>query len=124
MRDGHLHIKPTLTVNKLGYKAIESNRIRLDDCTDSNTTNCDRQAGGDVILNPVRSARLTTKDSFSFKYGRAEVIAKLPQGDWLWPGTHKFIAPSDFDAIIFNIFVQFQLFGFCLQNARYYFQIL
>lgn len=27
-----------------------------------------------------------TAESFSFKYGRMEVIAKLPAGDWLWPG--------------------------------------
>lgn len=81
-----MHIKPTLTANKFGYEAIEKNHVRLDDCTDSNPANCERQAGGNVIINPVRSARLTTQKSFSFKYGRAEIIARIPQGDWLWPG--------------------------------------
>jgi beta-glucanase (GH16 family) len=38
-----------------------------------------------TIINPVRSARLTTKGSKSILYGRVEVTAKLPQGDWLWP---------------------------------------
>lgn len=38
------------------------------------------------ILNPIRSAKLTTVDSFAFKYGRVEVKAKMPTGDWLWPG--------------------------------------
>jgi beta-glucanase (GH16 family) len=33
----------------------------------------------------IFSAKLTTINSFSFKYGRVEVRAKLPRGDWLWP---------------------------------------
>lgn len=81
-----MYIRPTLTATKFGYAAIEKNHVRLDDCTDSNTENCERKAGGNAIINPVRSARLTTAKSFSFKYGHVEVIAKIPQGDWLWPG--------------------------------------
>ncbi|KIV81625.1 hypothetical protein PV11_03796 [Exophiala sideris] len=38
-----------------------------------------------AIVNPVRSARLTTQGSKSIKYGRVEVVAKVPKGDWLWP---------------------------------------
>jgi beta-glucanase (GH16 family) len=37
------------------------------------------------IINPVRSARLTTAGKKTIKYGRVEVVAKLPKGDWLWP---------------------------------------
>ncbi|KAH6905306.1 concanavalin A-like lectin/glucanase domain-containing protein [Coprinopsis sp. MPI-PUGE-AT-0042] len=37
------------------------------------------------IINPVRSARLTTRLSASIRYGRVEVRAKIPTGDWLWP---------------------------------------
>lgn len=37
------------------------------------------------ILNPVRSARLNTKGKKSIRYGRVEVTARMPQGDWLWP---------------------------------------
>lgn len=85
-----MHIKPTLTAGKFGYEAVEKAHVRLDDCTDDNKANCERQAGGDVIINPVRSARLTTEKSFSFKYGRVEVIAKVPQGDWLWPGKNYY----------------------------------
>lgn len=36
-------------------------------------------------MNPIQSARLRTANTFSFKYGRLEVEAKLPKGDWLWP---------------------------------------
>jgi len=35
---------------------------------------------------PVVSARLRTKGSFSFLYGKVEVRAKLPGGDWTFPG--------------------------------------
>ncbi|KAF9039187.1 concanavalin A-like lectin/glucanase domain-containing protein [Panaeolus papilionaceus] len=38
-----------------------------------------------TIINPVQSARLTTRKSASIKYGRVEVRAKIPTGDWLWP---------------------------------------
>lgn len=37
------------------------------------------------MLNPVKSASIRTVDSFAFKYGKVEVSAKLPAGDWLWP---------------------------------------
>jgi Glycosyl hydrolases family 16 len=33
----------------------------------------------------VRSARLTTQGAKSIQYGRVEVVAKVPKGDWLWP---------------------------------------
>ena len=44
----------------------------------TNTTN-------GTIVNPVRSGRINTKNSKSIKYGRVEVKATLPAGDWLWP---------------------------------------
>lgn len=37
------------------------------------------------IINPVRSARLNTKGKKTIKYGRVEVVARMPLGDWLWP---------------------------------------
>lgn len=38
-----------------------------------------------TVINPVQSARLTTRASASIRYGRVEVRAKIPTGDWLWP---------------------------------------
>lgn len=38
-----------------------------------------------TIINPVRSARLTTAVKVSIKYGCVEVVAKIPKEDWLWP---------------------------------------
>jgi len=29
--------------------------------------------------------RIRTVNSFNFKYGRVDVEAKMPTGDWLWP---------------------------------------
>ena len=47
---------------------------------------CDRTSGaGGNYLNPIKSARIRTAESFSFTYGKVEVKAKLPRGDWLWP---------------------------------------
>lgn len=37
------------------------------------------------IINPVRSARLNTRGKKTIKYGRVEVTARMPRGDWLWP---------------------------------------
>jgi len=55
-------------------------------CTDApGSTSCDRTGNYPNILPPVVSARLRTLGSFSFKYGRAEVYAKVPAGDWTWP---------------------------------------
>lgn len=54
-----------------------------------NHISCDRDCTFDCsatnIAPPVRSARLTSEAGFAFKYGRVEIRAKLPTGDWLWP---------------------------------------
>ena len=38
-----------------------------------------------TVVNPVKSARINTKAGASIKFGRVQVEAKLPAGDWLWP---------------------------------------
>ena len=95
VENGTLFIKPSLTRDRLGEKTIrgqhsrwESNRIDLwGTCTDNANWGCERMAhkNENRILPPIESAKLTTADAFSFKYGRVEVVAKLPRGDWLWP---------------------------------------
>lgn len=47
-----------------------------------------------TMIPPVRSARLTTKGKKSIKYGRVEVMAKMPQGDWLWPAICEYLQQS------------------------------
>lgn len=57
-------------------------------CTGPQFYGCFRQGTGVNYINPVQSARLRTAKSFSFRYGRVETEAKMPKGDWLWPGVY------------------------------------
>lgn len=86
MENGQLNIRPTLTVDTIGDYNLRNDRITLNPCTNDQWNGCERQATNGTIINPVRSARLRTINTFSFKYGRVEVVAKMPSGDWLWPG--------------------------------------
>lgn len=38
-----------------------------------------------TYIPPIQSARINTRNSYSVKYGRIEVVAKMPVGDWIWP---------------------------------------
>lgn len=81
-------------------------------CTNDMWNGCRRQGTPENIINPVRSARVRTLDSFQFKYGRMEVVAKMPTGDWLWPGKncHWFFCVC---AWIWNfVSVTFRVFSF------------
>lgn len=51
-----------------------------------NSDSCTREAMFSYILPPVVASRLNTKSTFSFKYGKIEIRAKLPRGDWIYPG--------------------------------------
>jgi beta-glucanase (GH16 family) len=68
-----------------------------EECTGNMFYGCFRSApaSGNVI-NPIRSARLRTVNSFSTRYGRVEVKAKLPVGDWLWPAIWMLPKHNDF----------------------------
>ena len=92
VKDGVLYIRPTLTEDLIGHEGLISQRIDIwgegpaDICTSNAFYGCERNAAASGNYNnPIRSARLRTVRSFSFKYGRVEVKAKLPKGDWLWP---------------------------------------
>lgn len=56
-----------------------------DQCTGNGFYGCDRASDGNHYINPVMSGKLTTVNSLNVQYGRVEVKAKLPKGDWLWP---------------------------------------
>jgi hypothetical protein len=55
-------------------------------CTNPSDWGCERRGTHVNLLNPITSARIRTVESISFRYGQVEVRAKLPAGDWLWPG--------------------------------------
>ncbi|CAM9899428.1 unnamed protein product [Heterosigma akashiwo] len=69
--------------------------FKVDDCNDPRFDGCEKIGGSPAgsILNPITSARVNTKDKFSFQYGRVEVSARLPAGDWLWPAI--WLLPED-----------------------------
>jgi beta-glucanase (GH16 family) len=83
---GNLHIKPTYTSDIYGEDFLTTGRVVIpsEQCSDSSNFGCDRQGTRDNIINPIRSAVLTTFNSFSFKFGTLEFRAKMPAGDWIW----------------------------------------
>jgi len=110
--NGKLYITPTFTSDSIGLTAVENGYVyNISGCTYNNTqgdTDTTLTQGGSktstfdaaayyqacsaisnsttgAIINPVQTARLTTRQSASIKYGRVDVVAKLPLGDWLWP---------------------------------------
>ena len=88
-----LHIRPTLTnlttdiTNAQIDNGYTVNLTRTGECTSSTVSSCAIQSNRTLgsIIPPVRSARLTTKGKKSIRYGKVEVTAKLPKGDWMWP---------------------------------------
>ena len=94
VRDGVLYLQPTLLADDIGEDNLKKAGYTLDIwggspadyCTGPNFYGCMRQSGGGGNwLNPVKSVSLRTAESFYFKYGKVEVRAQLPKGDWLWP---------------------------------------
>ncbi|XP_012523049.1 beta-1,3-glucan-binding protein-like [Monomorium pharaonis] len=84
--DGKLRIKPILLETKYGRDFVSRGRLILEDCTgEINTEECSRQAAGSFILPPLISGRINTKGKFEFLFGRVEIRAKLPHGDWIYP---------------------------------------
>ncbi|EIW67677.1 hypothetical protein TREMEDRAFT_33305, partial [Tremella mesenterica DSM 1558] len=90
-QDGILYLVPTLTSDQLGVEAITNgytlNLTADGTCTSTNVSQCVAISNSSrlTVINPVQSARLTTRNSVSLKYGKVEVKARFPTGDWLWP---------------------------------------
>lgn len=84
--DGKLRIKPALLSNRFSSDFVSQGTLTLDSCTgDIDKQGCHRQAAGLYILPPVISGRINTKGKFKFLFGRVEIRAKLPRGDWIYP---------------------------------------
>lgn len=105
--NGKLYITPTFTSDSIGLTAVENGYVyNISGCTYNDTqgdTDTTLTQGGSktstfdaaayyqacsaisnsttgAIINPVQTARLTTRQSASIKYGRVDVVAKLPLG--------------------------------------------
>jgi beta-glucanase (GH16 family) len=88
---GNLLIQPTLLSDRTGEGFLTSGVLNIhggspaDQCSNPAFYGCERGGSPSNIINPIISARLRSINSFSFKYGRLEINAKMPAGDWLWP---------------------------------------
>ncbi|KAK4233070.1 concanavalin A-like lectin/glucanase domain-containing protein [Achaetomium macrosporum] len=88
-----LHIVPTLTIDTTDITEAQLldgytlNLTKTGQCTSDDWRQCSVRSNktSDTIINPVRSARLVTRGKQTLRYGKIEVVAKLPKGDWLWP---------------------------------------
>jgi hypothetical protein len=101
VQDGKLYIVPTLTSDVIGQDAIFDNTIyNITGCTynethplaagekfdtDAYIAACSAVSNATLgtVINPVQSARLLTRGRSSIRYGRVEVRAKMPTGDWV-----------------------------------------
>uniref|UniRef100_A0A9I3GIT3 GH16 domain-containing protein n=1 Tax=Anopheles farauti TaxID=69004 RepID=A0A9I3GIT3_9DIPT len=94
---GRLVIVPTLVTMNADYtdERIRTGELVLEGCTSptNNPYECQRKAALATILPPVVSAKLNTKHYFRFRYGRVEIRAKLPKGDWIFP--QLFLQPHE-----------------------------
>lgn len=85
---GKLVIKPTLQDESLLNTNYALVNLTADGtCTSNLWYNCwaATNSTNHTIVNPIKSGRINTKGHANIKYGRVEVVAKMPAGDWLWP---------------------------------------
>ncbi|KAK0726028.1 glycoside hydrolase family 16 protein [Lasiosphaeris hirsuta] len=89
VENGHLFIKATLQDDSLMQRDTVIDLIQQGICTSDTPENCiaatNTTVGNSSIVPPVLSGRIHTKLGATIKYGRVEVTAKMPAGDWLWP---------------------------------------
>ncbi|GAA5948187.1 hypothetical protein JCM10213_007062 [Rhodosporidiobolus nylandii] len=91
--DGNLFIVPTLTRDTLletDYATMNSTYLQLGAVCDSiHQTDCfiqaDTETNETLVIPPVQSAMISTRDKVTIRRGRVVVKAKMPTGDWLWP---------------------------------------
>jgi beta-glucanase (GH16 family) len=89
IQNGNLVIKATMQDDALMQKDHKIDLLKDGTCTSTDPASCiaytNITAGNSSIVPPVRSGRINTRPGATIKYGRIEVTAKLPAGDWLWP---------------------------------------
>ncbi|OBT63660.1 hypothetical protein VE03_06122 [Pseudogymnoascus sp. 23342-1-I1] len=96
-----LHIVPTLTnmstpiTNEQISNGFTVNLTADGSCTSTTPFNCVIRSNNTLgyTIPPVRSARLNTKGKKTIRYGKVEITAKMPEGDWLWPAL--WLVPQD-----------------------------
>ncbi|XP_053381119.1 beta-1,3-glucan-binding protein-like [Mercenaria mercenaria] len=88
IKDNVLYLRPTLTAEKFGEEFLYHGILDVEEiwgeCTNTKFYGGYRDSKYGMI-SPVMSAKLMLQEKFSFRYGRAEVEAKMPKGDWIRP---------------------------------------
>ncbi|KAH8373345.1 hypothetical protein KR009_001292 [Drosophila setifemur] len=91
VQEGNLIIEPILWSTYRPDLAITNSRLDLSErCTGTHNRRKECMlhttgSGPSGIMPPVVTPRLSTKESFAFLYGRIEIRAKFPKGDWIMP---------------------------------------
>jgi beta-glucanase (GH16 family) len=117
VQDGQLYIVPTLTSDVLSQQQILNgytlNLTADGTCTSDKAADCVVSSNSSLatVINPVRSARLTTKLSKGIKYGKIEVTAKMPKGDWIWPAI--WMLPTN------SVYGEWPKRWVCVDNSRW-----
>lgn len=87
--NGRLVIRATLQDQDKMNKDTVINLLADGSCTATEWTNCvaatNTTAGNSSVVPPTKSGRINSRKGARLRYGRVEVTAKLPEGDWLWP---------------------------------------
>ncbi|PHH65751.1 hypothetical protein CDD81_1478 [Ophiocordyceps australis] len=89
VENGNLVIRATLQdADKMEKDSVID--LRKDgSCTSSSWLDCvastNTSQGNSSSVPPTKSGRINSKKGARLRYGRVEVTAKLPEGDWLWP---------------------------------------
>ncbi|XP_044313817.1 gram-negative bacteria-binding protein 1 [Drosophila rhopaloa] len=91
VEDGNLVIEPLLWSSYRPDLSIVNSRLDLSErCTGTHNRlkECmlhTTGSGPSGIMPPIVTPRVGTKETFAFQYGRIEIRAKLPKGDWIVP---------------------------------------
>lgn len=82
-----LVIRPTLQDPSLIYTNNTINLTQMGICSSHQWSDCvaTTNVTNGTIVPPVKSGRVSTRYGPKIRYGRVEVTATLPEGDWLWP---------------------------------------
>ncbi|XP_055859188.1 beta-1,3-glucan-binding protein 1-like [Episyrphus balteatus] len=84
-RNGVLRIKPKfLCTPGVNETLLKTGTLNIENCSGIGKE-CLKKAKFSQILPPIISARIRTKHSFSFRYGKIVIGAKMPRGDWTMP---------------------------------------
>lgn len=89
VKDGILYLKPTYTHEKFGKAYVENGTLLLglipsDRCTNATTSSLCWK-GQSSIVHPIMAPMIMTTGTFAFKYGKLQIRAKMPAGDWIEP---------------------------------------